>query len=152
MRNWIKRLKENDMFAWGDLVILGALLVLSFLPLLIFTNQQNAQNTEVVSGASETPTLTAVISHDGKTLKKFNLTKHTGTTTWTYKNKDGDENIVEVKGHKIRVKYANCPDQIDVKMGYKSKAGQTIVCLPHKFLIEIKSDRQNSNDSELVNP
>lgn len=150
MRKWIKTLKENDMFAWGDLVILGVLLMLSFLPVVIFAQSQK-QNQEVISGASETPGIIAVISHDGKTLKTYNLTKHTGTTTWTYKNKDGDENIVEVKDHKIRVKYANCRDQIDVKMGYKSEPGQTIVCLPHKFLIEIKSSDKNIKNSEIVN-
>ena len=152
LQKWIKSLKENDMFAWGDLVIIGLLVVLSFLPLAIFTHNQASQ-VETVSSASKKDQpvqIIAKISHDGEQLKQFNLTTHKGVTTWRYEDADGDYNIVEVRDHKIHVKEANCRDQIDVKMGYKSKAGETIVCLPHKFLIELSSTDGKNDDGGMV--
>ena len=47
-------------------------------------------------------------------------------------------NLIEVGDNEIRVIEASCPDQIDVKQGYISRIGETIVCLPNKMVIEIK--------------
>ncbi len=33
-------------------------------------------------------------------------------------------------------------------MGWKSKAGDTIVCLPHKVFVEIKSTNKKSKDPD----
>lgn len=152
MKRWINALKENDMFAWGDLIIVGILILLSFTPLLIFTQQENAKQQEVISSASKSPEIIAVVSHDGKKLKIFNLTNQKKKITYTYRDPDGDINVIEVKNHKIRVSFANCTDQLCVKQGAKSKVGQSIVCLPHKLLIEVKSSSATTNnDDGLVN-
>lgn len=47
-------------------------------------------------------------------------------------------NLIEIGDNEIRVIEADCPDKHDVKQGYISKIGETIVCLPNKMLIEIK--------------
>ncbi len=47
-------------------------------------------------------------------------------------------NIVEIKNGQVRVKSANCSGQDCVLMGFISKKGQTITCLPHKMVIELK--------------
>lgn len=47
-------------------------------------------------------------------------------------------NLIEVGDKEIRVIEASCPDQIDVKQGYISRIGETIVCLPNRMVIEIK--------------
>ena len=150
LKNWIKGLKENDMFNWGDLVIIGLLAILSFLPLFIFTQQQQAK-IDVTSSSSKEVKIIAVVSHDGKKVKEFNLTDHESTTTWTYRDKDGDYNTIEVKDKKIRISEANCRDQVCVRQGYRSKVGQSIVCLPHKLLVEIKSSDGKNVDGGLVN-
>ncbi|NLY44889.1 MAG: NusG domain II-containing protein [Tissierella sp.] len=51
---------------------------------------------------------------------------------------DHGYNLIEVGDNEIRVIEASCPDQIDVKQGYISRIGETIVCLPNKMVIEIK--------------
>lgn len=55
---------------------------------------------------------------------------------------------MEVDGERIRIKEDNSPDQVGVKMGWKSKAGDTIVCLPHKVFVEIKSTQKDSKDPD----
>ena len=54
------------------------------------------------------------------------------------------ENIMVIRGGKVSVREANCPDSICVKTRSASKAGETIVCLPHKLVIEIKADTADS--------
>lgn len=54
-------------------------------------------------------------------------------------------NKVQINGLKVRVKEADCPDQIDVKQGYISKPGESLICLPNRLSIEIKSRKNESN-------
>jgi len=46
---------------------------------------------------------------------------------------------VQIKEGRIRVAKADCPEHICMNMGWIQNAGQTIVCVPNKVLIEIKS-------------
>ena len=47
-------------------------------------------------------------------------------------------NLIELGDGRVRVIEADCPDKIDVKQGYISRIGETIVCLPNKMVVEIK--------------
>lgn len=47
-------------------------------------------------------------------------------------------NLVEIGDERVRVIEADCPDKIDVKQGYISRIGETIVCLPNHLVVEIK--------------
>ena len=49
---------------------------------------------------------------------------------------DGRCNTVEIRGGKIRVSAADCPDQTCVRMGELSSSAMPIVCLPHHLVIE----------------
>lgn len=55
------------------------------------------------------------------------------------------ENIIIIKNGKVAMKQADCPDQICVKHKAISKSGETIVCLPHKVVVEI----QRTGDSDV---
>jgi len=46
-------------------------------------------------------------------------------------------NTVEIKDGKVRVISADCPDKICVEHKSISKVGETIVCLPHRLVVEI---------------
>ena len=73
-------------------------------------------------------------------IRTFDLKKN---QTWTYRDKDGDYNKIRVKDGEIAVIEASCKDQIDVKRGYISKVGETIVCLPHDLVIKVISGETN---------
>ena len=55
------------------------------------------------------------------------------------------ENIMVIENGKVTVREANCPDSICVKTRAASKAGETIVCLPHKLVIEILADPSDAD-------
>lgn len=49
-------------------------------------------------------------------------------------------NIIEVQAGKVRVSEADCPNQDCVDQGWISNAGQQIVCLPHKLVVNITDE------------
>lgn len=58
-------------------------------------------------------------------------------------------NILEVCKDSVRVIEASCPDKIDVKFGKINKVGQSIICMPNRLVIQIKST--NNNDLDVIN-
>ncbi|MGK0465568.1 NusG domain II-containing protein [Clostridium sp.] len=89
---------------------------------------------------------TAVIKSDGKVIKTIDLDKVVEPHEFTIKTDAGNYNIISVKHNGIRVKAANCPNQVDVKVGWISKPGQIIVCLPNKLVISINGEVNNGID------
>lgn len=49
----------------------------------------------------------------------------------------GGHNFIRIQGGKVKMVDADCPDKICVHTGAIDKVGQTIVCLPHKLVVEI---------------
>lgn len=49
-------------------------------------------------------------------------------------------NVIEVQSGKVRVSEADCPNQDCVDQGWISNAGQQIVCLPHKLVVNITDE------------
>ncbi len=119
-----------------DFILIITLFICSFLPLILFTiNQNQLSHTETVN--------TAIISVNGEKIKSFTLNDPAQKLSYRYKNSDGEYNLIIVKGNKIRISDADCTDQLCVRMGWISNAGDTIVCLPHKLSIEIISSDKN---------
>lgn len=121
----LKRLKP------GDFLIVVILLIISFTPFFMVHNSKKEGNQVI-----------AIVKVNNRQVKKLSLDHD---QKWQYQ-KGGKINIVQVKNHKIRAIDANCKDQVCVKEGWKSKSGDTIVCLPHKFLVELKNENQIDDD------
>ena len=49
-------------------------------------------------------------------------------------------NVMQIKDGKVTMKEADCKDQICADHKAIEKSGETIVCLPHKVVIEIQSE------------
>lgn len=133
-------LKKSQMKPFDGIIIV-LLILLSFLPLVLFSLKQ--------AGLSDTVTYEAKISVDGKTLKTFPLKKGQGTLTYRYEDEDGDYNLIEVVDDKIHITEANCGDLVCVRQGFIEKSGDTIVCLPHKLLIEVIAS-DGSEDGSVI--
>ncbi|WP_225048194.1 NusG domain II-containing protein [Lacticaseibacillus kribbianus] len=119
-----------------DVIIVVALMLLSFLPYVLFARHEASLSAQRGDSAR---VLTAVVSHDGQEVYRIRLTGHTGTSKFRYT--DGTHyNEIVTTGAKIAITEANCSDQVCVRKGAIAKPGETIVCLPHKLLIEIKSN------------
>lgn len=79
----------------------------------------------------------AFVKIDGQVVDEFPLEEGGENFTKTYYPNEGQYNIVEVDGTRVRIQEDNSPDQIGVRTGWISNPGQTAVCLPHGFLIEV---------------
>lgn len=122
-----------------DIVIIAVLLILSFTPHLIFfkTSQKGSKNNY------------AIIQVDGKIHKKIDLSKVKKSEKVNLNLPNG-KNTLLVENNSIEMKSANCNDALCVKQGNISKVGQTIICLPHKLIIEIKGDELDSKDDLIL--
>ena len=77
----------------------------------------------------------AIVKSDGKVIDTISLDKN---GTYTYKSDKG-YNIVEIKDGKVRVIEADCPNQDCVNKGYIKRNNESVICLPHKFEVTVKS-------------
>lgn len=60
---------------------------------------------------------------------------------------DGSNTLL-IENGKVSMKDADCPDKICVKHKAIEKTGETIVCLPHKVVVEIVSEGQKTTQKE----
>lgn len=137
---WQEIKKQVKVF---DGVIILVLLLLSFLPLALFTLTQG----EASMNPEET---VAVVSIDGKVVAEFPLNKDTPHQEKTFYPKGKQYNIVEIEGKRARVKEDNSPDQVAVNTGWISKTGQTSICLPHRLILEIKGTPSDLDDDMII--
>ena len=84
-----------------------------------------------------------LIKVDGEVKHQLELNKDTELMVSGY---NGGENQVVIKDGAVYMSDADCPDKLCVNMGRISKAGETIVCLPHRVVVEI-SGGESSIDS-----
>lgn len=88
----------------------------------------------------------AVIKIDGKETGRYPLSVDTEVIIETG---DDGKNTLVIEDNKAFMKDANCPDKIcegHSKISYK---GETIVCLPHKVVIEIVTE-DSENELDVV--
>ena len=86
--------------------------------------------------------LTAVVTVDGEVRAELSLEENETAaidTVWGY-------NIVETKDGQVFVTEADCRDQICVDHKKIEKVGETIVCLPHKMVVEIVGEGEAEMD------
>lgn len=90
---------------------------------------------------------TACIYSDGKLIKTIDL-RNAADQTFTVYSEDSGYNVITVKDGTISVTDADCPDRICVMTAPISDGIQPIVCMPHKLVIRIESNRtEYSHDS-----
>lgn len=72
------------------------------------------------------------VHHQGKLMQRVGLEKDTIVVL------PHGEMKIELKDSRVRVAWSNCPNQLCVNTGWIRTAGETIVCVPNKVLIEIE--------------
>jgi len=71
---------------------------------------------------------------DGKIIASLPLDRD---TEYEIEGADGGRNLLVISGGAAWVESADCPDELCVGMGKISWVGQSVVCLPHKVVVEI---------------
>ena len=85
-------------------------------------------------GRTEHPV--ARITRGGVLLEEIELDTVSESYSFVLEDSLGS-NTVLVEHGRIRVSAADCPDQVCVNQGFISDGTVTIVCLPHRLIVEI---------------
>ena len=88
----------------------------------------------------------AVVKIDGVETARYPLSQNIEKVIETG---DNGKNTLVIKNGKAFIEDANCPDKICEGHNKISYTGETIVCLPHKVVIEIVAD-DTSEDLDAV--
>lgn len=106
---------------WGDCVIIVLVLALALAVALPFYLRPN-------------DVLTCEIVQDGEIVQTVKLTDAAdeqivieGTVT----------NHIEITADGVRFAESNCPDQVCVRSGLLTRAGQSAVCLPNRVIVRL---------------
>ncbi|MDQ0089299.1 hypothetical protein J2T12_002711 [Paenibacillus anaericanus] len=124
----------------GDMLLIGLIVIvaLAFLVPRWFESSEKNHN--------ETPKV-ANITVDGKLFKTVELTKEEQIidvkTEFGY-------NILKVHDYGIEMIEADCPDEVCLSFGFVERNGGTIVCLPHRVLVEIEGIPGEGDDVDVI--
>lgn len=127
------------MFKKLDIVIIVVLLVISFIPEIVFG---------VVMGYNFNMTY-AEITVNGEFYSKIPLSAHKGEQIIDI-NIDEHINKIIIKDNTIRMIEADCADSLCIYQGEISRVGQSLVCLPNKVMIEIKGKVEEDEDDVIL--
>ncbi|MGM9973134.1 MAG: NusG domain II-containing protein [Clostridiaceae bacterium] len=122
-----------------DIIIIAVLLVISFIPEILFGIKYSAE-------ASETY---AEITIGGKPYKTVSLSGNEGEDSFIVHTEQGF-NVIEIKGDSIAIIDADCNDKLCLEFGHITNSGESIICLPHKLMIEIKGSTDSSSPLDSV--
>ena len=127
-----KRFGRNDIILISVIIIISVALLLVWK--LVYLKGQNSDSDAFVR-----------VTVDGKVYGTYPLSKD---DTIEIKNVDGDvTNTLVIKDGVADVTAADCPDHLCVKQKAISKEGESIICLPNKVVVTVKSDTKSDIDS-----
>lgn len=78
----------------------------------------------------------AVVTQSGEETGRFSLKED---QEFRIELPSGEYNVLCIEAGKVYMKDADCPDQICVQHRAIANVGETIVCLPHKVVIQVVS-------------
>ncbi len=118
------------MFKKKDLILAGSVLVIALIATLfiILTKEEGAK---------------VVITVDGEVYQTLPLDEN---TTVIIGDQSGDYNVIEIKDGYVTMTEADCPDKLCVSHSEIHYNHESIVCLPHKVVVEITDGEQSDLD------
>ncbi len=108
---------------WGDFVIIGVVLALA------------AAIAAVLALSVSGDQLYAEVWQDNTLVERVQLTEETDRTI----DLDG-HNVIVLSGRTARMQSADCRDQVCVRTGTLTHAGQVAVCLPNRVVLRLTGD------------
>lgn len=110
----------------GDICLIGLFLIIGIgLFLYVYLQGKNHHGNRVL------------IQVNGECIQTFWQDEE---VEYTIKSDNG-ENTLQISEGKVWLSEADCPDKICVNTGKIQYPGQSIICLPHKVVIEIKEEK-----------
>ena len=118
-----------------DIIFIGVLLVVALIAFFVVDKFIKKDGNKVV------------IKVEGEIVKIVNLTDTNNIIVNGY---DGGTNTVVIENGTVYMTEADCPDKICVNTGKISKIGETIVCLPHRVVVEIQGEVSQSDSDDSI--
>ncbi|MBE5952657.1 MAG: NusG domain II-containing protein [Lachnospiraceae bacterium] len=112
--------EKGKLIKKSDIILFVSVILIAVLALLYIMSTRN-------------PGARVEISFDGEVVETFELSEDREHKVTTEKG----NNLILIKNGTVDVIEADCPDKICVKHTNIKNAGETIICLPHKLVIEI---------------
>ncbi len=126
----MKKSEKKNKFR-NDVILVTVILIIA-VTVLLFINGTKVTGDRVV------------VKIDGEETEVYSLSENIEFEIKTGKNNE-NINVVVIENGMVRVTEADCPDGICKDYRPISYVGQTIVCLPHKVVIEIVGDEADSD-------
>ena len=119
------RARKNDPAMKKKDIIIIALALLAALALYLVSQVSLGAEASVV-----------VVTVDGKEVLRKPLAME---NRYEIAQEDGSLNVIRVEDGAVFMEEANCRDGLCIRQGKMKNGAKTIVCLPHKVLVEVKS-------------
>ena len=111
----------------NDLLLIGAILLVALICFTVFI--ATLEQGDFVQ-----------ISVNGNVIKSFDLNENSEFEIVTGENNE-QINLLVIENGYVFIKSANCPDKICEHHIKIKNSGETIVCLPHKVVISVESEK-----------
>ncbi len=121
-----KRLCKNDLILIAVILLAGCLG-------LIWMNHHGSGGKQVK------------VTVDGEVYGVYSLEKPRKITI----HEDSFTNIIRIQDGKVEMEKADCPDKICVNHSAIRRKGETIVCLPHKVVVEVIGESRGQEESSV---
>ena len=120
-----------DQFGWKDAVFLGGLLLSGILLTVgIYLFSKTGESVRIMI--------------DGTVYGTYSLNEDREIPV----ERDGSViNVVRIEDGSVRMEQATCPDALCIRQGAISRERQTIVCLPHKLVVEVYGTHEQEYDT-----
>lgn len=84
------------------------------------------------------------VYQDGEQIASYPLAENLVTAIFC---EEGHYNLLLIDNGKVSVSDADCPDQLCVKQGDISRNGESIICLPHRLVLQIEANEERELDA-----
>lgn len=115
----------------ADLILLGAAIAAALIFYLVFYTSDSKGDT-------------VYVTVDGEFYAQYPLDSDTDTVI---PGAEGLNNRLVISGGSADIVSADCPDKLCVNQKPISLDGETLVCLPNRVVVEIRSESENSIDA-----
>lgn len=91
--------------------------------------------------------VTAVVEQKGQVVLRRNLSQLESPETVSLEGEQGIALTIELSSQGARVLSSTCPDQICVRAGLLTRAGETAVCMPAQVVLRLEGPAEGAVDA-----
>ncbi|SDG18891.1 hypothetical protein SAMN04488542_1294 [Fontibacillus panacisegetis] len=125
----------------GDIILIGIVIAIALA--FIVPRWLNEDTSET----NHEEARVAKITVDGKLFKTVSLTKEEQTVEV---NTEFGSNTLKIHDYGIEMHDADCKDKVCFTFGFVDRNGGTIICLPHRLMVEVEGPSGEGDDVDVI--